>query len=705
MPIVGFIAIIWILRALASSNISGARIFSNSPLETSSPVITVGLKIIVFFLASCAASAWGHTSLSLLVLALGILALMPTLFLNCVVVPLGLPRIAYWYSRCAWPNGFGGEFRLGAVYYSALALARKGANAERVAWLRQRLSVESSAHVAYDMTLGLLLALSGDAATARRIFAAFDDDHKRLGMWCFRRAARDWLVMDAARRGDWPEVIARGRRGADSYRWSYAVARIAERLDRHPQAPGNRQLWALWLCAPRRLKLLPFVRRAIAVPWTAEEDDSSPPFPKDLAGALSNLAGMLMQTARTGMEPAREEFLSTVRWVNIRLESPLLHNQIQQRLQALGSFSPSGADVAVNSFREQFAALITPLIEQSPHLVTGERERPVIKEVIGKIRQDAFQDIEARCRDYVNRTANEISFDIEEEWKAWEKLRAIADRLLIIAPDAEDTLFREVYAPICNFGVFQHNAESRHRLAYDMFLWLSWHAHSNPAAAQLLERNLGNPSDFEQHRFSRIWNPIERILKFWEWDRSVKVAVLVIAFLAFIIKACSIVPSSSPVPQTIPQVSIPQQNLLQPPPAAPEPAVTVNPAPSVGPVLPPLPPRASPEADLPQPRHGGQVLGTRRKNYEVVVKGRTVTVYMTEQDLNYDLEGATGDVSYRVRQPPMIRRFDLVPIGKDRMRVTIEDAPFEPGDILWVHIYPKEHAESSLQVEVPDPAK
>jgi hypothetical protein len=106
---------------------------------------------------------------------------------------------------------------------------------------------------------------------------------------------------------------------------------------------------------------------------------------------------------------------------------------------------------------------------------------------------------------------------------------------------------------------------------------------------------------------------------------------------------------------------------------------------------------------LPPPTHGGQVFGKRFLNYEVVVKGRVVTVYLTEQDHGYDLSDATGEVTYRF--PKMIRHVPLLPLGPDRMRATIPDDPFEPGDDLLVRIEPKSRAGSHFEVDVPGPEK
>jgi uncharacterized membrane protein YhaH (DUF805 family) len=162
------------------------------------------------------------------------------------------------------------------------------------------------------------------------------------------------------------------------------------------------------------------------------------------------------------------------------------------------------------------------------------------------------------------------------------------------------------------------------------------------------------------------------------------------------------------------QPTVPPLAVVPPPPVILTPAIPVVPAapapdatvpdvatPSFAPMPAPIytPKR---DEDLPLPTHGGKVYGHKFLNYEIVVKGRVVTVYMTEQDHNYDLEGATGDISYYVRQPQMVRRVPLQAVGKNRMTATIPDDPFEKGDVFNIHISPQQQAGSSFKIKVGD---
>ena len=52
----------------------------------------------------------------------------PTPLLRWIVVPLRMPRTAYWTVRICFPLGLIKEIEAGAVVYGALALARKKSN-------------------------------------------------------------------------------------------------------------------------------------------------------------------------------------------------------------------------------------------------------------------------------------------------------------------------------------------------------------------------------------------------------------------------------------------------------------------------------------------------------------------------------------------------------------------------------------------------
>src|SRR3982074_3440927 len=122
----------------------------------------------------------GLVGVAVLVLEM-ILLLAPALVLRWIVVPLGVPRVAYWGATYCWPFEVIHESSAGAAFYGALALTRRRSSTQAIGWL----------------AAGLLAALRGDRHRARCLFLVADGLHRKLIPKRVRAIARDWLVVDA----------------------------------------------------------------------------------------------------------------------------------------------------------------------------------------------------------------------------------------------------------------------------------------------------------------------------------------------------------------------------------------------------------------------------------------------------------------------------------------------------------------------------
>ena len=412
--------------------------------------------------------------------AMTILILAPTALLRWIVVPLRMPRVAYWTVRICWPLGLVKEVRAGAVVFGALALARKGASGVSLTWLEQRLRHAEPTRGAGVVAAGLLAALREDDNLARRLFAMADSMDKRLISRSVRTLARDWLVVDAARVGNWQRVIRLGRSGSTWLRWSYGMARIAERLTGDPRAWRSWQLWPCFLLAPRRRATYPLLRRALAVPVRRSAQPAPTPAVTELPPALGGLARAI-ESAGDG-----EALRRSIDAVDRQLDS--MHDAIGRRLKTLGGRGDAGT--ILSAFRRRLIDLMTPMIEDDPYLAREAQQSSIMDHAVWQVRRRLFGDIEARCKDYRERTEERSALDPVAEWEAWAKLHSSADQLLELDPNVESVLFQTVFAPVCNFAAFQHNTRKRIALAHDMFVWLLRHARSDPQARQLLARNV-----------------------------------------------------------------------------------------------------------------------------------------------------------------------------------------------------------------------
>jgi hypothetical protein len=412
----------------------------------------------------------------------------PTLFLKWFVVPLAMPRVAYWTTQYCWPLGLIRELSAGGAIYAALALARGKPSAQMLDWVERRversLSRARSVHGAGIVAAGLIAALRGDRHLARCFLLVADTLDSRFISRSARAVARDWLVVDAARIGNWREVIHLGRRGRDSTRWSYAVSLIAERLCGDKGARDSWLLWLCWIVAPRRRGTLALLRRALALPRVPTPSAVSESAATDLPQALANLARRLQNThAHDGLP-----LIQAVRDIDSKIDSPGTRTLIQRRLAALSA--QHDTDAVISRFGQALADVFVPLIETSPALGRQADQIAVLTEAREGARRRLFRDIDAQCKDYELRIKSQNSLGALAEWEIWARLRDRADRLLLLDPASENVLFETMKFPVCNFAVFQHNTCKRIALAHEMYTWLRRHAESDPAISQLLSKNI-----------------------------------------------------------------------------------------------------------------------------------------------------------------------------------------------------------------------
>ena len=470
--VAGVIIVIFIVRIMSGS------------IKVPPIAVAFGVKLAVFVFTITLVQATAPEVASV-VLHMVVFALIwaPIPLVQWIVVPLRMPRAAYWTVRIGWPLGLTKEIEASAVVYGALALARTSPSEEAIGWLERRLRNSEAIQGAGVVAAGLLAALRKDIDQARGLLGIADRMHTRLIPRSMRLIARDWLVVDAARLGNWHRVVRLGRHGMIRLRWSYSMARIGERLTRDPKAWRN---WLLWLCflwAPRRRVTYPLFRRALAVPVRRSvQPDAAPPSTPGLPLTLGGLARALERVNAHD----RELLARSIEAVNRDLDSQ--HEMIEQRLSVLGGRGDAGSVLA--QFRQRLIELVTPLIEDDPHLARAAQPDSIIEQAVWQVRRRLLGDIDARCKDYRERTAGENSLDLVAEWEAWARLNGSVTRLLELDSAAENILFQMVYAPVCNFAVYQHNGRKRIALAHDMFVWLLRYAHDTPEARQLLAKNV-----------------------------------------------------------------------------------------------------------------------------------------------------------------------------------------------------------------------
>lgn len=411
---------------------------------------------------------------------------LPTLLVGPVLIRLRMPPLAYWTMRCCMPLHYAGNLHAGAVLYGTLSATRLRDPATACHWLNQRFQQKPDTGVIGQTILGHLAAMQGDRVTAQCLFESIDARPTRPRRSIVRVTARDWLVMDAARRGDWAAAMhyERGRRVS---RWSVAVVGMAQTFAGLAPLP-KWQLWLLWLIAPRRLRLRPLLERALST--GPRQSETVLACPRDLPAALALLAQVLAKTAQHSGEVSSDEFLAAVQSVTLCIEGDEMRTRVEQRLAVLDPSGRPSADPVVSEFRSQVVNLISPIVIAHPKMAAGGRDQPLIAEALRQLQAAAFESIEMRAKDLAQRAEKKQELDSLSEWQSWAILCDAANRLLALEPAAEATLFEAVWQPLLTYAVFQHNHLTRKAFAQDIFRWLRAHAHGNRRIFDLLNKNL-----------------------------------------------------------------------------------------------------------------------------------------------------------------------------------------------------------------------
>jgi hypothetical protein len=477
-------ALVAIAVARAVRNKSGTR-------QPISPAMWVVIfKLIVVATTVCIAMALDLNRPALLAI-LAVLAMfcLPTLLVSPLLVRLRRPRVAYWSMRCCMSVHYAGNQHVGAMLYATLSATRMRDPSAACEWLKERFRAKPVNGVLGQTILGHLAAAQGDRVTAHCLFESIDVRPCPARQSLVRVTARDWLVMDAARGGDWFAAVRYAARGGSTSRWSRAVGGMARTIYRIGTPLPKWQLWLLWLVAPRRLRLRPLLQRALTA--GVQEHESDIGAPRDLPAALAVFAEVLAKTVHSG-EVSSSEFVAAVRWVTIRLESAETEVQVGRRLASLDATPSDGSDSVLSVFKSDVVKLILPVVAADPKLVAAGHDHPIIAETIRCLERTAFESIEMRAKDLARRAEKKHSLDILSEWQSWAILCDEANRLLTLRPGTKAALFEGVYRPLLSYAAFQHNDMQRLAFAQDIFRWLRTqaHAHGSPQVTVVLDKNI-----------------------------------------------------------------------------------------------------------------------------------------------------------------------------------------------------------------------
>ncbi len=474
-----------ILAARLASGAGRGQVRQSSPKATNIGArLFLGLMgVVICSMISEVGGRWGTVAWGLCGAAM-----FPSILLRFVFVPLGLPRVAYWFPVLTVPLAHSGEIRGGAALMAALALTRRrNLQARSAEWLDRELSLMSQSQCMAATAAGVLAAARGKRETARRIFGAVDVVSDRAPRVA-RRVAREWLVADAAERGAWEEVVLLGQSGFKQIGWPRTMGALARRLLGLPNAASSGVLVVAWLASRHRLATLPIVRRAIATPRRSSLAPEAPT-PSLASPHGDALTPALQAHAAALRAPSEASVIAAGRaWDAVRT-SGYVAALFARRAIALETRATAEnalvrlVDVAERDLAPIVAGLAPSVLEASPTLAAASRVS----------RRKVMLEIESIAGAMAQRTARKEPLHTSGEWMEWGALRRACELALReAAPEVRRTVFAAVYGPACNHAVWLFNAQGEKLLANGMFRWLAREAKAvnDATALKLLEKNV-----------------------------------------------------------------------------------------------------------------------------------------------------------------------------------------------------------------------
>lgn len=427
---------------------------------------------------------------SLGLLAFLLVLLVPWQITRLVLIPLGLPRLAYWMAKLAlWT--WGPDRTGGPALAAAWALLHRRAHHEKTAeWLEDELHSQLSLLGGGVVAFGLLAASRGDRETARALMESIATFDPRVARKAVRRVAADWLVADAAAAGDWKRLARMSERPASRTAW--LMAAVAARLLGEAGALSSGTLWWMWLMAPRRRWTYSIVRRAAAVPpaegrVTSPAPERQPPVAEAPPGTSSLDWALSQHLALLSAPPgsAQPEALAALgRAWDAALADPALRSHLAERAARLGEEVFVDINDTLRRIRGAAEADLGALIaREGIELARLQEPGELLDRVAYLQRERILSELELAASALARRRVRGRAQWPVEELREWLALRALYERAAATGGlESRRVAFAVLEHEVCNLGVWLFNVREEKPLANALFRWLAAEAEAVGAA-------------------------------------------------------------------------------------------------------------------------------------------------------------------------------------------------------------------------------
>ena len=428
-----------------------------------------------------------------------------------VVAARGLVRASATLARLC-RAGFEQDRRGGAAMAGALALLARARHDERLAtWLEGQLGGSGAIGAAGVVAAGLIAASRGQRDAARDLMSSAAGFEAESAPRASRVIANEWLVADAAARGDWPTVMRLGVRrdvaSAQTRFLAFAAARIRrEPLIGEASATDLGLRW-LWWRAPGRQRTRALLMQALSVTRvlhahrpTPKPAPPVPPLdPAEFAGDPLAHAQALHALWVTASEPERSltpthlAGLCTA-W-DVAFAGPATQS-LGARSVALGAVTT--ADAALAQIRrtvgEELAALARRAsVPINPIIALGESS--IGAEAAMLLRAELLAEVEQKNQALRTRFQHKRALPAVEEMREWNALRRAYEQAALLGGlEVRCLMFPDIHLHVCNYAVWLWNERKEYAMSTPLFRWLLAEAEAvgDEEAIALQRKNVGS---------------------------------------------------------------------------------------------------------------------------------------------------------------------------------------------------------------------
>lgn len=414
------------------------------------------------------------------------------------------------YAAALCRGTFEGDPRGGRVLAGALALASRPTHAEAQAtWLEGQLGEKAAIGAAGLVAAGLIAASRGQRDAARDMMTAAVH-WEAAAPPISKVIAGEWLVADAAERGDWPTVMRLGVLEAISSPTTrflaFAAARVRkEPLVDQPSATDVGLRWLWWRSSGRRL-LRPLLEQALATPRVLHFRKPAPPPPAEAGPPV------LDPTAFAGDPLAHAQALHALWSTTPDLERQWTPTRAAELCKAwdaafagpaLARLTERCRALAVVTKPEVAAAQLRHTVGEELAALAARAQLPlpalqdcggIGAEAAALLRSELILGVEKLSQALRVRTKDKRALASVDELREWNALKRAYERAATLGGlEVRRVMFPDVHLHVCNYAVWLWNDRKEFGISGPLFRWLLAEAEAvgDEEAIALQRKNVG----------------------------------------------------------------------------------------------------------------------------------------------------------------------------------------------------------------------